>query len=140
MEQVEELMKIEINIDSMVSLDSSIGDSVVMISFTGQATGKFFQGEVQPGGVDTQIISQDKKKHTLSARYIIKGKDYLGQDCTLYIENNGNIHEPNEAYIFRTYPNIISSNESLQFLEQDILVAEGRASENGVTIYIYRVK
>lgn len=139
MEQLECIMTIHIKILEHISLESNNGDSVVMIPFTGHATGDLFQGDILNGGVDTQIISQDKTRHTLSARYMIKGHDYLGQECMLYIENNGNIYEPSEKFIFRTYPKVTTNSQTLKFLEQQILVAEGKMAENGVTIYIYKV-
>ena len=139
MENLELIMTIHVKTEEAITLQSNIGDSVVMIPFTGHATGSLFQGEIQKGGVDTQIISQDRKKHSLSARYMIVGKDYVGQDCTIYIENNGNIYEPNNKYLFRTYPQIITSSPTLKYIESEILVAEGTADVNGVIINIYVV-
>ena len=139
MEHLELIMTIHVNILDTISLESSHGDSVVMIPISGHATGKLFQGEILNGGVDTQVISKNKDKHTLSARYMLKGKDYLGQDCMLYIENNGHIYEPSDKFIFRTYPTIITNSQALKYIEQQILVAEGKASQDGVTIYIYKV-
>lgn len=85
----EELFTLHIEINEQTLLENLHGDSVVMISFTGTATGKYFTGKVLPGGVDTQIIGKDKERHTLSARYILEGKDFNGDDCKIYIENNG---------------------------------------------------
>ena len=139
MKELEQLMVIHVTTEEAVTLHHESGDSVVMIPFSGHATGPWFQGVIEKGGVDTQIISADKKRHTLSARYMISGKDHLGQDCKLYIENNGNIHESNDKYLFRTYPRIITSSNALKFIEQEILVAEGRFEVDGLKIYIYRV-
>lgn len=139
MESLELIMTIHVVIEDVISLESDLGDSVVMIPFSGHATGPLFQGEIQKGGVDTQIISHASKKHSLSARYIIRGKDYLGHDCMIYIENNGNIHEPNDTYLFRTYPRIITSSQTLKYMEKEILIAEGKATEGGVNIHIYKV-
>jgi hypothetical protein len=90
--------------------------------------------------VDTQVISQDRTRHTLSARYMIKGKDYVGEDCMMYIENNGNFYTPNDKFLFRTYPRILTSSHALKFIERDIVIAEGNAGENGPIINIYKVK
>lgn len=139
MENLDLIMTIHVKTEEGITLHSDIGDSVVMIPFTGHVTGPLFQGEIQKGGVDIQVISQDRKKHSLSARYMIVGKDYVGQDCIIYIENNGNIYEPNNKYLFRTYPQIITSSPTLKYIESEILVAEGTADVNGVLINIYIV-
>src|SRR5690554_4516271 len=105
----EELFTLHIEINEQSLLENLHGDSVVMISFAGTATGKYFTGKVLPGGVDTQIIGKDKERHTLSARYILEGKDFNGDDCKIYIENNGYaVKNPNNV-LFRTYPKIITN-------------------------------
>lgn len=136
MEKLELLMVIHVKTEDAISLDYERGDKVVMIPFSGYVTGPLFQGEILKGAVDTQMISADGKKHTLSARYMISGKDYLGHSCMLFIENNGNIYEPNNDYLFRTYPRIITSSDSLKFIEQEILVAEGIVDSEAEQIHI----
>lgn len=132
-------MVIHVSTEEAIHLNQESGDSIVMIPFSGHATGPWFEGQIEKGGTDTQIISADRTKHSLSARYIISGNDYQGQPCKLYIENNGNIHEPNAQYLFRTYPRIITSSTALKFLEQAILIAEGAFTEEELQIKIYRV-
>jgi|GEM_PF-6072232 len=72
------------------NLQNGSGDSVVMISFTGHATGKYFQGIVLGGATDTQIIGQYGDKHSLSAKCMLRGTDYAWQDCELYIQSHIN--------------------------------------------------
>ena len=109
-----------------------------MISFRGHATGKYFAGEILDGGVDTQIIGRLGSRHTLSARYMLEGKDHTGELCKIYIENNGNANNKLKNALFRTYPKVITNSKALAFLNDDILVAEGLATESGLDIKIYR--
>lgn len=139
MKQLNRLLTIHVNPQKAITLEQSEGDTVIMIPFTGHVTGELFEGKIEDGGVDTQIISECGKKHTLSARYIIDGIDQNGQTGKLYIENNGYIHNPNEDFIFRTYPKIITNCKAIKWIEKAILVAEGKAVENGVEITIYQV-
>lgn len=138
----EEVLAIRISTDEALRLDNAHGDSVVMIPFRGQAAGPYFEGEVLPGGVDTQIIGPFGERHTLSARYMLRGTDRAGQRCELYIENNGSFGGVPEAegLLFRTTPKIITNSEALSFLNGARLVGEGRPSENGVEIKIYRLE
>lgn len=136
--EFEEALIVHVKIESAINLDSEYGDSVVMISFNGSAAGKYFQGQVLSGGVDTQIISKSGDRHTLSARYMLEGKDYTGEPCKIYIENNGSISEKTKDILFRTYPKIITDSQALEFLNHDILVGEGVPTESGVDIKIYR--
>jgi len=115
-------------------------DSVVMIAFGGHATGAYFEGEVLPGGIDTQIISPSGDRHTLSARYMLRGQDYTGATCELYIENNGSIPPASleSGALFRTHPRLITNSEALSSWNDAMLVGEGFPTETGVEIRIYR--
>ncbi|HPU41904.1 MAG TPA: DUF3237 family protein [Acetivibrio clariflavus] len=134
----EEVLTVNVKIESAYDLKNDNGDSAVMILFTGNATGKYFEGNILPGGVDTQIIGNSGYKHTLSARYMIEGKDHTGENCRIFIENNGNFGNAPEGVLFRTYPKIITDSEALDFLNHALLVGEGYPAENGVIIKIFR--
>lgn len=134
----EEVLTVNVKIESAFDVKNENGDSAVMILFTGDVTGKYFEGKVLPGGVDTQIIGKSGYKHTLSARYILEGKDHTGENCRIFIENNGNFGNAPEGIMFRTYPRIITDSKALDFLNRDLLVGEGYPAENGVTIKIFR--
>lgn len=118
-------------------LNDEQGDSVVMIPFTGQATGRYFEGTVLNGGVDTQIIERGGR-HTLSARYMLRGTDHVGQECEMYIENNGDIDPALTDMLFRTTPRIVTNSRALSFLNDSVLTGEGFPAESGVEIRIYR--
>ncbi|MGG0822301.1 DUF3237 family protein [Paenibacillus turicensis] len=136
----EEVLTVHVKILKAIQLQNSDGDTVVMITFTGEATGKYFNGVILDGGVDTQIIGKYGDRHTLSARYMLQGSDETGQSCEIYIENNGNFNkELPDGVLFRTTPKIITNSKSLSFLNSDILIGEGYSTEIGVDIKIYRV-
>lgn len=137
--KLEEILTVHVNIENSVKLHNDDGDSVVMITFAGDVTGKYFEGTVLDGGVDTQIIGKFGDRHTLSARYMLQGRDYTGQACEMYIENNGNMNKDLQTVLFRTTPNIITNSKALSFLNSDILIGEGYPTEIGVDIKIYRV-
>ncbi|MFD0674421.1 DUF3237 family protein [Cohnella sp. GCM10027633] len=134
--QFEEIFTVHVQIGNVSELRNRDGDSVVMILFTGHATGKYFEGIILDGGVDTQVIGKHGDRHTLSARYILKGRDHAGQSCEIYIENNGNFDKNLNNALFRTSPKIITNSEALSFLHHALLVGEGLSTESGVDIKI----
>lgn len=136
--EFEQVLTVHVKIEKTVEMKSDNVDEVLMILFTGSADGKYFKGDVLPGGIDTQIIGKFGDRHTLSARYILEGKDYTGESCKIFIENNGNLNKKYKDILFRTYPKIITDSKALEFLNNDILVGEGIGTESGVDIKIYR--
>lgn len=83
--------------------------AVNFITFDGDCQAPFFTGKILDGGVDTQKFEKGKPG-TLSARYIIKGKDSKGRDTSLFIENNGFV---NEEGSIETSPFILCDNDEL---------------------------
>jgi hypothetical protein len=69
---------------------------------------------------------------------MLEGKDYTGESCKIFIENNGHMGKNLQGILFRTYPKIITNSKALDFLNHDILVGEGFPAEDGVKIVIYR--
>lgn len=136
--QLEEVFTVHVEIDQALQLNNEDGDSVVMISFGGQVTGKYFKGTVLDGGVDTQVIGKFGDRHTLSARYMLEGTDYTGECCKIYIENNGNVNTAQKDIMFRTDPVIITNSKALSFLNKEVLIGEGHATASGVDIKIFR--
>lgn len=134
----EEIFTVQVKIEKAVELHNNAGNSVVMISFSGQVNSELFQGQILDGGIDTQIIGKEGRPHTLSARYMLQGKDYTGESCQIYIENNGEMHSKSQEALFRTYPKIITNSKALSYLNEEILIGEGFPSDFGVNIKIYR--
>ncbi len=83
---LEFLMSIDIRTQAAAGVSSSKG-SINMIPFTGSTDGAYFKGEIVGTGCDTQKYGMGSP--TFSARYLIKGKDYAGQSCSIFIENQG---------------------------------------------------
>ena len=101
---------------------------VVMIPFSAEAEGKYFNGTTVAEGIDTQIISDSS--FSVSARYMLEGTDCLGEKCRLFIENNGSSFD-------NCVPKIYTDSKALAFLEAARLNAEVEGIEKGVIIRIY---
>ena len=93
------------------------GSKVVarMINFTGEAECENFKGVILPGGVDTQK-EIDGACLLLSARYMLKGVDRDGQECCIFIENNGEAKIPPLDMI--TKPIVVTDSKALAYLEK----------------------
>ncbi|MBQ8622903.1 MAG: DUF3237 family protein [Oscillospiraceae bacterium] len=85
---LEFLMSIDIKTSAAAGVSSSKG-TINMIPFTGSTDGAYFKGEIVGTGYDTQKFGVAGSP-AFSARYLLKGKDYAGQSCSIFIENNGN--------------------------------------------------
>lgn len=101
---------------------------VVMIPFSCEATGKYFNGKTVENGVDTQITATDG--FSLSARYMLEGTDRCGKNCRMFIENNG-------TSLDNCIPKIHTDSEELAFLESAKLTATVECVKNGVVVRIY---
>ncbi len=102
---------------------------ICMLSFTGEAIGRYFNGKVIGSGVDTQYIS--KSGHTiLCARYMLEGMDINGNKCRCFIENSGSF---DDGFI----PKIVTDSPVLSEFEGAELKAETAAKENGIIVSIF---
>lgn len=141
--QLEEVMVVSVKTEGYTpnSFRGEDGSGVVMIPFEATVSGKYFNGTVLPGGVDTQVIGPGGKPHTLSARYMAKGTDYTGEECFVYIENNGVSHfSPENGFYMKTHPKFVTNSKALSFLNTDIFVGDSEPLPGGVKIILYRVK
>lgn len=129
----EEILRIYVQIEDSIQVHGNT-KNINMIRFTGYAKSKYFQGKILPGGVDLQN-QKHGEKNLLSARYIMEGKDEEGNECRIYIENNG---YADENGIIKTKPTVATDSKALSWLETASL--EGSiSSENGmVVIHIYK--
>ena len=101
---------------------------VVMIPFSCEAEGNYFNGKSVADGVDTQISTASG--FSLSARYMLEGTDRRGKRCRLFIENNG-------TSLDNCIPKIYTDSEELAFLEGAKLTADVECVENGIIVRIY---
>ena len=105
---------------------------IVMIPFTGTAGGPWFTGTVIGPGVDTQKIGKDGKA-ALSARYMLEGTDKSGQNCRIFIENEG-------GFDTGFHPLIVTDSALLSAWETAALSATVEGAPGGVLVRIFREK
>ena len=122
------LMEIRVAIEEAITVEGK-EKKIVMIPFTGEASGPYFTGKVIGKGVDTQTIGKDGRAR-LSARYMMEGLDREGNTCRVYIENEGTWEDG-----FR--PTIITDSPVLSAWEDTEQRAEVEGIEGGVMIRIY---
>ena len=82
------LMEIRVSLQEPVSVEGA-SRKIVMIPFTGTASGPYFSGRVLGTGVDTQKMDKEGG-FLLSARYMLEGTDAGGNACRVFVENQGN--------------------------------------------------
>ncbi len=126
---MELLMEIDIRITGSQFVAGHTRD-VCMIEFGGTANGPYFNGEVIGTGVDTQKIEKTKEM-LLSARYMLEGKDSAGNDCRIFIENNGSNFD-------NCKPAVYTNSPLLADWETSDLSAKVIPQEGGVKIQVYR--
>lgn len=130
---------VETDPSGSVELEGEIG-RIKMIPFKGSVTGPIFTGVVEPCGVDTQITNQNEVRH-MSARYMLTGKDKAGEDCHIYIENNGWFTDGARPKPFKTVPTFITDSKVLApFLHRNQFIGEGMRDESGLWIRFYELE
>lgn len=120
-------MIVHVLIDDTIKSD----DRVSMVLFHGTVESDFFNGNILPGGVDTQIV-EDDGHWTLSARYIIDGTDKDGTPTRIFVQNDG--YMENDRVV--TKPRFITANLKLKFLETNSFTGSLEGAPGGVTITI----
>ncbi|MBE5921953.1 MAG: DUF3237 family protein [Lachnospiraceae bacterium] len=106
---------------------------VKMISFSGNCNSQYFQGEILPGGIDTQVI-QANGKGTLSARYMMRGIDSSKASCCVFVENNGVMAENGEI---ETIPKIVTDSKELAWLQNAPLHGKLVMEKGALHVKIY---
>ena len=131
---MQEVLRIDVVLDQVETVQGAGGEAA-MILFHGTFSCELGSGIVLPGGVDTQI-QRTGEKRSLSARYILEGKDENQRIFRIFVENNGIC---TESGALKTSPVICTDAEELQWMEQEKLsgIVEGNG-ENKVQIRIYK--
>lgn len=106
---------------------------VTMINFTGHAKSDYFEGEVLSGGVDTQT-HWTRDSTTLSARYMLQGKDSDGKECFVFVQNEGGFFPSSDG---STRPQIVTNSEVLKKFCREPLTGKLDFAQEGLTIRIY---
>ena len=105
---------------------------VSMVPFAGQVYGEMFNGIVEPWGVDTQITNHIGIR-TLSARYMLTGKDYEGKDCHIYVENKAWQKADEYSREFNSIPTFYTDSAALSdYLHRDRFYGIGTIQEDGL--------
>ena len=122
------LMEIHVQCQEPLVVQGQTRD-IAMIPFTGEASGPQFHGTITGPAVDTQKIPKGGEAF-LSARYLIRGKDREGNDCQVFIENQGSAGSG-----FR--PIIVTDSPLLASWETRPLTAEVDGIPGGVLVRIF---
>ena len=121
-----------------VRLEGPAG-TVAMLPFTGRVEGELFSGEVLPGGVDTQITNQNQVRH-MSARYMLAGRDYEGQPCHIFVENEGWFTNGDRPSPFLTVPRFLTDSKVLApYLHRNQFRGEGWHEDGHLVIKFYEI-
>lgn len=124
------IMQIKVSLGEQFFVDG-LECAVNMISFTGEAYGKYFNGKVIGTGVDTQKIVKDKGVN-LSARYMLEGTDYENNKCRVFIENNG-------SDMNNCTPLLVTDSKVLKNLQKAKLRSSVEPIEGGVLVSIFKI-
>lgn len=145
---------VEIEVDAPIMVNRTPeGGKRQLIPIRGGVVSGQIEGQVMPGGVDSQIIRADGLCE-LSARYAIR----TTSDHTFYIENNGIRRLPAQwrdalfgddmaffnqipaaEIYFRATPRFEIYHPALNWLRENIFICSGERSEQGVSLKFYRV-
>lgn len=130
---MKEVLKVNVIVDQSLQVKGSKKD-VNMVLFHGDAYSEYFEGNVLPGGVDTQVCDESGRL-SLSARYILKGKDMEHNDCCIFIENEGIMKQ--DGGVIKTTPNIITDSKCLKWMESASLTGTVEITEKDIVIRIF---
>ena len=138
MSEKKAVLEIKIEFDRQGLRIETDRGQVSMIPFAGHVDSDLFTGIVEPWGVDTQILNHAGVRH-MSARYMLTGKDKDGEDCHIYVDNNGWM-EDKVSRSFRTVPTFYTDSKLLApYLHQDRFYGIGSVGEDGLWIRFYEV-
>jgi alpha/beta superfamily hydrolase len=98
-------------------------------AFGGYCDNKYFKGVILPGGYDN--MKNDNGEKTLSARYMLAGKDYSGDSCHIFIENNT---KQGATY---SLPKIYTDSKALAYLNDSELIGYLDKTDKQFIVRIY---
>lgn len=138
MEKLVMEFQIKIKGEEISAFESERGN-VVIIPFTGSVESELFTGEVLPGAADVQVTNPAGTRH-MCAKYMFRGKDSQGNECHLFVENNGYFERNRNVSPFEAYPTFLSDSKILaDYLSQARFRSEGHPAPEGVTIKIFDI-
>lgn len=134
------IMEFKISIDrSQITTMEGPGKKVTFIPFGGTVESELFCGTIRPGAADVQVTNAAGIRH-MCAQYIFEGKDFNGNPCHLFVENNGYFERGSQPRPFEACPTFLTDSPALaEYLESAHFRAEGWGRENGVDIRIFDI-
>ncbi len=134
------VMEFVITIDrDQISRMQAVNGKVTIIPFSGYTYSELFNGKILPGAADVQVTNAAGIRH-MCARYMFEGKDFEGNPCHLFVDNNGYFEPGSEPSPFHACPVFMTDSAALsERLARNVYRAEGHPSANGVNIRIYEV-
>ncbi|MBR3125504.1 MAG: hypothetical protein IKF42_08865 [Mogibacterium sp.] len=113
---------------------------VSFIPFTATVESDLFTGKTLPGACDVQVENPAGSRN-MCAKYMFRGTDFEGNECHLFVENNGYLAEcmRNDPF-FNAYPYFMTDSPVLgEYMSQQRFRSEVQGREWGVEIRIYDV-
>lgn len=113
---------------------------VSFIPFTATVESDLFCGKTLPGACDVQVENPAGSRN-MCAKYMFKGTDSEGNECHIFVENNGYLAEVmrNDPF-FHAYPRFMTDSPVLgPYLSQQRFRSEVQSRDWGVEIRIYDV-
>ena len=113
---------------------------VTFIPFTATVESGLFSGSTLPGACDVQVENPAGSRN-MCAKYMFKGTDKAGNECHLFVENNGYLAEVmrNDPF-FHAYPRFMTDSPVLgEYLSQQRFRSEVQSRDWGVEIRIFDV-
>ena len=134
------IMEFNVSInDADITQMTTKNGEVLYIPFTGSVESELFCGTIRPGAADIQVVNPAGVRH-MCAKYIFVGKDRAGNDCHLYVENNGYSARGEMKMPFEATPTFwTDSPELADYLHGAHFRAEGHPSPAGVDIRIFDI-
>lgn len=127
---LEYMMTVNVKITGSEGTSSSAG-GVNMIFFGGSADSYYFKGDVVGTGCDTQKYPPEGGA-IFSARYMLRGKDCDGKNCSIFIENNG-------TSLDLCTPTVITDSAALSDWQSWNMRTIVVPVDGGVDVNVYRI-
>lgn len=119
------VMSVTVNDKDLYSVHGSTCD-VDMQYFEGSVSGDYFNGDISGQGTNVTKTYKEGDKVKYCARYIVKGTDEAGNNCNIFIEDNGTKEDSGDL---AGKPIIITDSKELAWIETADIMS--RVTDNG---------
>lgn len=126
-----ELFSVNVSETRLESVDGSTC-TVDMQYFDGEASGEYFNGNVYKESSNVRKTYKDGRV-TSCARYILTGNDDAGNECMIFIQDDGVMNDG----VTVTKPLILTNSPSLAWIEKADIQGRVVTDENGNTVIKY---